>query len=104
MTGGSGGGPLTGLHAASPIATSVAARQAAATRERFGRAFGPTLCTAPSPALVSRTVGLGRTPVNDSAAMPSMPVLSVASSVLAVADLDADVCVVGAGYAGLTAA
>ena len=36
--------------------------------------------------------------------MPSMPVLSVASSVLAVADLDADVCVVGAGYAGLTAA
>ena len=38
--------------------------------------------------------------VNDRTPMPSMPGLSPAGNVLAVADLDADVCVIAACYAG----
>src|SRR5690242_14992559 len=102
MTGGAGGGPLTGLHAASPSATSVAARHAVETRNGLRRAAGPRF-TASSPR-VSGTVRRGRSWVNDRIPMPSVPVLSTAGSVLAVVDFDADVCVLGAGYAGLTAA
>jgi len=78
------------LHAASPSATSAAARQAAATRKCFGRAAGPALCTMPSP-WDPRTVGGARPPVNGIAAMPSVVVLSLAGSVLDVADVDAEV-------------
>src|SRR5205085_2631515 len=99
MTGGAGGGPLTGLHAASPSATRVAARQAVETRNGLRRVAGPTHFTASSPG-VSRTVRRGRSWVNDRTPMPSMPGLSPAGSVLAVADLDADVCVIAACYAG----
>src|SRR5436309_2148609 len=70
MTGGAGGGPLTGLHAASPSATRVAARHAVATRNGLRRAAGPTHFTASSPESRARYGGAGLGATTEAPCLP----------------------------------